>query len=158
MIKQIIFVCLTLILLTSCQDEIIAEQTLPKQTIANPYATKQILVLSKLTTYKALLIEQITKRLSKTYSFTIDDLETIYNYNFTNYKSVILLETPLNNTLPSLEAYFQDFAGVNNITIVAVADQTFVPSSSFECLVVSANTENIIDTAEIVIEKIRTKK
>lgn len=157
--KKILLLCLSLVILAGCQqgETTATDATMPKQLIENPYATKKILVLSKLNTYKALLLERLTKRLSKTYSFTIDDLNTIYDYNFTNYKAVLLIETPQDNKLNTLDNYFKDFAGVNNIIILAVADKPYTPSVNFECLVVSpnTNTENIIETAELIINHIR---
>lgn len=155
--KKIILLLTALCIITGC-NEVTTDQTLPKQTVDNPYATKQILVLSKLTTYKAELIERLTKRLGKTYSFTIDDLSTIYNYNFYHYKSVVLIETPLDNNLPTLDPYFKDFSGITNFTILAITDKPYKPSSNFEILVVKPNTANIIETAEIVVNRIRAQR
>ena len=156
--KKISILIIALLLFSGCNEITATDQNLPKQIVENPYATKQILVLSKLTTYKAQLIERLTKRLGKTYSFTIDDLSTIYNYNFSHFKSVVLIETPVENTMPTLDFYFKDFAGITNFTILAVTDKAYKPSSNFEILVIKPNTENVLETTETLIEKIRTQR
>ena len=155
---NILIISILLLLLTGCNEVTATDQNLPKQIVENPYATKQILVLSKLNTYKAQLIERLTKRLGKTYSFTIDDLSTIYTYNFSHYKSVVLIETPAENNMTTLDPYFKDFSGITNFTILAVTDKPYKPSANFEILVIKPNTENITETAEIIIDKIRTQR
>ena len=155
--KKVSLLIATLLIITGC-TEISTDQTLPKQIMNNPYATKQILILSKLTTYKGQLIESLTKRLGKTYSFTVDDLDTIYNYNFSHYKSVVLLETPLSGKLTVLDNYFRDFAGITNFIILAVSDKPYTPSLNFTVTVIRPITANIVDTTETLVEQIRTQR
>jgi hypothetical protein len=139
-----------LVLLTGCTDE----QAMPKKEFTNPYASRQILILSKAGPYQVASIERIVRRINKTYNITVDDLSTAYGYNFSAYERVVYYETLQGNQPTNLNQYLQGFTGVNNILLIGLGD-SISPTPPVQVLVYKPISENIVENTETIISIIR---
>jgi len=146
--KKILLILIVCLFLLGCE-----EQGLPltKKEIKNPYAPYTVLILSRSTDYKNKLSENISSRLAHRYSFTIDDIDKIYDYNFIDFHKVVIIE----NGATTLENYFKDFTGRNNIILVAICSSPLTPNIPVDYLVTSGNVGNVENDANILISKIR---
>jgi hypothetical protein len=147
--KKLLILISAILLLVGCD-----EQTMPKQEFTNPYATRQLLILSKAAPYQSASIERIVRRINKTYNITVDDLSTAYGYNFSAYERVVYYETLQGNQAPNLNQYLQGFTGVNNLLLVGLGTE-ISPTPPVQVLIYQPSSENIVANTETIIAIIR---
>ncbi|MDR1324069.1 MAG: hypothetical protein LBK68_06510 [Candidatus Margulisbacteria bacterium] len=154
--KLFLVLLAALILCGGCLN---SSDTMPLTELTNELTSRRILVLTKKSAYTVSFLQQLHTRAGAYYSFVIDDLNNLVEYNFAEYNGVLLIETLVHGGAPELDELLEIYSGANNIVLHGLDGEY---TSPHKISVVTANSQNmdaptLEDTAEQIYFLLRSK-
>ncbi len=165
----IITVILLSLFLTSCEEkkytsDYVKDNKINPLEFRNTNAEKKLLILAKASEYKAKVIETVVRILRPSYSITIDDLDNIQEYNFTQYTNVVLMEARMGGRFNQVQSYLSGYTGVNNIFVFGTTGTTdqgpsanIIKDISADSITCASKLVSSNENAYALVRKIRQK-